>query len=301
MRLATVNTTTGSRLHVRADDGGYVDIGEATGEDRFARFETFSAAGPAALDAARALQSREGREYAPWEFGPAVPAPERILCLGLNYREHALEGGRAVPTWPDTFVRGHQTLIGPYADLVRPALSESFDYEGELGIVIGTGGRYIPASKAMDAIAGFTVLNDASVRDWQRAGTQWTPGKNFDGTMPIGPEVVTPDEVDVSDLALTTELNGLIMQSARTSQMLLDVPSTVEFFSSFTTLRPGEVIATGTPGGVGFARNPPVWLQPDDIVEITIEGIGTIRNRVVAEDGDRSGWRWRPGASPGGL
>ncbi len=301
MRLATLNTTSGSRLHVRADDGGYVDIGEATGEDRFARFESFIAAGPAAMDTARALQSREGREYAPWEFGPAVPRPERILCLGLNYREHALEGGRAVPTWPDTFVRGHQTLIGPYADLVKPALSESFDYEGELGIVIGAGGRYIPASKAIDAIAGFTVLNDASVRDWQRAGTQWTPGKNFDGTMPIGPEVVTPDEVDVSDLALTTELNGLVMQAARTSQMLVDVPSTVEFFSSFTTLRPGEVIATGTPGGVGFARNPPVWLQPDDIVEITIEGIGTIRNRVVAEDGDRSGWRWRPGASPGGL
>ena len=301
MRLATLNTTSGSRLHVRTDDGGYVDIGEATGEDRFARFESFIAAGPAAMDAARALQRRGGSEYAPWEFGPAVPAPERILCLGLNYADHALEGGLAVPTWPDTFVRGHQTLIGPYADLVKPALSESFDYEGELGIVIGAGGRYIPASKAIDAIAGFTVLNDASVRDWQRAGTQWTPGKNFDGTMPIGPEVVTPDEVDVSDLALTTELNGLIMQSARTSQMLLDVPSTVEFFSSFTTLRPGEVIATGTPGGVGFARNPPVWLQPDDVVEITIEGIGTIRNRVVAEDGDRSDWRWRPKSSSGGL
>jgi acylpyruvate hydrolase len=301
VRLATLNTTAGARLHVKATDGGYVDIGEATGEERFARFESFIAAGPGAVEAARALQSRQGREFAPWEFGPAVPAPDRILCLGLNYADHALEGGRAVPSWPDTFIRGHQTLIGPYADLVKPALSDSFDYEGELGIVIGTGGRYIPASKAIDAIAGFTVLNDASVRDWQRAGSQWTPGKNFDGTMPIGPEIVTPDEVDVSDLALTTELNGLVMQSARTSQMLVDVPGTVEFFSSFTTLRPGDVIATGTPAGVGFARNPPVWLQPDDIIEITIEGIGTIRNRVVAEDGDRSGWRWRPGASPGGL
>jgi acylpyruvate hydrolase len=301
VRLATLITASGSRLHVRADDGGYVDIGEAAGEDRFARFESFIAAGPAAMETARGLRNREGREFAPWEFGPAVPAPERILCLGLNYADHALEGGRAVPAWPDTFVRASQTLIGPYADLVKPALTERFDYEGELGIVIGAGGRYIPASKAIDAIAGFTVLNDASARDWQRAGTQWTPGKNFDGTMPIGPEIVTPDEVDVSDLALTTELNGLVMQSARTSQMLVDVPSTVEFFSSFTTLRPGDVIATGTPGGVGFARNPPVWLQPDDVIEITIEGIGAIRNRVVAESGDRSGWRWRPGASPGGL
>ena len=118
MRLATLITTSGLRLHVRADDGGYVDIGEATGEDRFARFESFIAAGPAAVETARGLLDREGREFAPWEFGPAVPAPERILCLGLNYAEHALEGGRAVPAWPDTFVRASQTLIGPYADPV---------------------------------------------------------------------------------------------------------------------------------------------------------------------------------------
>jgi 2-keto-4-pentenoate hydratase/2-oxohepta-3-ene-1,7-dioic acid hydratase in catechol pathway len=300
VRLATLSTPNGPRLHVRAQ-GGYVDIADATGDPRFAAFGTFITAGPAALDAARGLQDRDGREYPPGDFGPAVPAPERILCLGLNYSEHALEGGRAVPSWPDTFVRGHQTVLGPFADLVKPALTESFDYEGELGVVIGTGGRYIPAGKAIDAIAGFTVLNDVSARDWQRAGTQWTPGKNFDGSMPIGPEVVTPDEADVTDVALTTVLNGQVMQDARTSQMLVDVPSAVEFFSSFTTLRPGDVIATGTPGGVGFARKPPVWLQPGDVIEITIEGIGTIRNRVVAESGDRSGWRWRPGPSPGGL
>ena len=301
MRLATLITPNGPRLHVLAHSGGYVDIGEATGDARFAAFGSFAAAGPAAMEAARGLQDHGGREYPLPDFGPAVPAPERILCLGLNYSEHALEGGRAVPTWPDTFVRAQQTLLGPYADLVKPALTSSFDYEGELGIVIGAGGRYIPASKAIDAIAGFTVLNDASARDWQRAGSQWTPGKNFDGSMPIGPEVVTPDEVDIADVALSTVLNGQVMQSARTSQMLVDVPSAVEFFSSFTTLRPGDVIATGTPGGVGFARKPPVWLQPGDVIEITIEGVGTIRNRVVAEPGDLSGWRWRPGPSSGGL
>ena len=300
MRLATLATPSGPRLHVRARSG-YVDIAQAAGDPRFASFGSFVAVGPAALDAARGLQDRDGREYRPEDFGPAVPAPERILCLGLNYSEHALEGGRAVPSWPDTFVRGHQTVLGPFADLVKPALTESFDYEGELGVVIGTGGRYIPAGKALDAIAGFTVLNDASARDWQRAGTQWTPGKNFDGSMPIGPEVVTPDEADVADVALTTVLNGQVMQHARTSQMLVDVPSAVEFFSSFTTLRPGDVIATGTPGGVGFARKPPVWLQPGDVIEITIEGVGTIRNPVVAEPGDHSGWRWQPGPSPGGL
>jgi acylpyruvate hydrolase len=301
VRLATLSTPDGPRLHVRVHDGGYVDIARATGDPRHAALGSFVAAGPAALDEARGLLSRDGRAFAPADFGPAVPAPERVLCLGLNYTEHALEGGRAVPTWPDTFVRGRQSVLGPYADLVKPALTEKFDYEGELGIVIGAGGRYIPAGKAIDAIAGFTVLNDASARDWQRAGTQWTPGKNFDGSMPIGPEVVTPDEADVSDAALTTTLNGQVMQHARTSQMLVDVPSAVEFFSSFTTLRPGDVIATGTPGGVGFARKPPVWLQPGDVIEITIEGVGTIRNRVVAEAGDHSGWRWRPGPSSSGL
>jgi acylpyruvate hydrolase len=212
----------------------------------------------------------------------------------VNYSEHAIEGGRAVPTWPEAFVRGRDSVLGPYADLVKPALTSRFDFEGELGVVIGAGGRYIPAGEAMAAIAGFTILNDASARDWQRAASQWIPGKNFDGSMPLGPEIVTPDEVNILDAALTTTLNGEVMQSARTSQMLIDIPSTVEFYSSFTTLRPGDVIATGTPGGVGFARKPPVWLEPGSTIEVTVEGLGTIRNQVVAEPGDHSKWRWRP-------
>src|SRR6266480_919884 len=202
------------------------------------------------------------------------------------------------PTSPHAFVRGADSVLAPYADLVKPALTERFDYEAELGVVIGAGGRYISADKALDAIAGFVVVNDASARDWQRAGTQWTAGKNFEGSMPIGPEVVTPDEVDVSDLAISSTLNGTVMQSARTSQMLVDVPASVEFFSSFTRLMPGDVIATGTPGGVGFARTPPVWMEPGDIIEVTVEGVGTIRNRVVAEEGAPSDWRWHPGGSP---
>ncbi len=297
MRLATIATPAGPRLHVRGRSG-YVDVGQETGDESLASLAAVLRAGPAALDAVRALAGRDGREYGPADLGPAVPAPDRILCLGLNYREHALEGGRQVPTWPDAFVRGRDSVLAPYADLVKPALTERFDYEGELGVVIGTGGRYIPADKALDAIAGFVVLNDASARDWQRAGTQWTAGKNFEGSMPIGPEVVTTDEADVSDLALTTVLNGEVMQSARTSQMIVDVPSAIEFFSSFTRLVPGDVIATGTPGGVGFARQPPVWLQPGDVIEVTIETLGTIRNRVVAEDGNHDGWRWRPAGTP---
>jgi acylpyruvate hydrolase len=293
VRLATVVTPAGPRLHVRGRSG-YVDVGEATGDPRLASLGSFLEAGQPAMEAARALAGRDGRQYAPGEFGPAVPAPERILCLGVNYGEHAIESRGEVPSWPDVFVRGRGTVLGPYADLVKPALTECFDYEGELGLVIGAGGRYIPAGKALDALAGFVVLNDASARDWQRANTQWTPGKNFDASMPIGPEVVTADEVDVSDVALTTTLNGEVMQSARTSQLIVDVPSAVEYFSSFTTLVPGDVIATGTPGGVGFARTPPVWLTPGDVIEVSIEGVGTIRNRVVAEDGAPRDWRWQP-------
>ena len=300
MRLATITAPTGPRLHVRGRSG-YVDVGAETGHAEFAALAALLRSGPAALDEVRALADRDGREYDPADLGPAVPAPERILCLGVNYREHAIEGGREVPTWPEAFVRGADSVLGPYADLVKPALSERFDYEGELGLVIGAGGRYIPADKALDAIAGFVVLNDASAREWQRAGTQWTAGKNFEGSMPIGPEVVTTDEADVTDAALTTVLNGVLMQSARTSQMIVDVPSTIEFFSSFTRLRPGDVIATGTPGGVGFARQPPVWLQPGDVIEVTIEGVGTIRNRVVAEDGAPAAWRWRPTVTKSGL
>jgi len=294
MRLATLVTPRGLRLHVKARTG-YVDVADATGDPALATLRGLLDAN--ATDAARDLVDRDGADADPADFGPAVPEPRRVLCLGVNYREHAIEGGREVPTWPEAFVRGEGSAIGPYADLVKPALTSRFDFEGELGLVIGTGGRYIPADKAFDALAGYVVLNDATARDWQRAATQWTAGKNFEGSMPIGPEVVTTDEADVSDAALTTTLNGEVMQSARISQMIVDIPRAIEFFSSFTRLRPGDVIATGTPGGVGFARQPPVWLEPGDIIEVSIGAVGTIRNRVVAEDADLSDWKWRPPGS----
>lgn len=294
MRLATIATAQGLRLHVRADSGGYVDVANATGNAAFAELQAVLEGGQAALDAIRAVTNQDGIEVTEADFGPAVPAPRRILCLGVNYSAHAAEGGRPTPTWPESFVRGAGSVAAPYGDLVKPALSPRFDYEGELGIVIGAGGRYIRKQDALASIAGFVVLNDGSAREWQRAGTQWTPGKNFDGTMPIGPEVVTTDEIDVSNVELTTRLNGEVMQNARTTEMIVDVPNTIEYFSSFTTLRPGDVIATGTPGGVGFARKPPVYLQPGDVIEVSIEGIGTIRNRVVAEKVDFENWPWNP-------
>lgn len=300
VRLATIRTEDGLRLHVRGRSG-YVDVAAETGDARLASLTGLLAGGAEAMETAARLSTGDGREYAQTEVAAAVPEPGRILCLGLNYREHALEGGREVPSWPESFVRGRESVLAPFADLVKPAFCEGFDYEGELGVVIGRGGRYLTADEALTAVAGFTVLNDASAREWQRAGSQWTPGKNFDGSMPIGPEIVTTDEVDVTDLALTTRLNGKVMQSARTSQMIVDVASTIEFFSSFTTLTPGDVIATGTPGGVGFARKPPVWLEPGDVVEVSIEGIGTIRNTVVAEQGAPDKWRWSPASQSTGA
>lgn len=293
MRLAMISTSRGLRLHVRGTDG-YVDAADVLGEDGIGSLEGFLAAGAPDRQRLAELAQRPGEPVEPVDFGPAVPDPARILCIGVNYREHAAEGGREVPTWPEVFVRGGGSVTGPYADLVKPTLSDRYDYEGELGVVIGSGGRYIQAADALDAVAGFVVLNDASARDWQRASTQWTGGKNFDGSMPIGPELVTPDEVDVTDLQLTTTLNGTVMQSANTSQMIVDVATCVEFLSSFTTLRPGDVIATGTPGGVGFARIPPVWLTPGDVIEVEISGVGKIRNRVVAETQAPEEWAWRP-------
>ena len=299
MRLATVDTPGGPRLHVRGPDG-YVDVEQATGEADLVTLSGLLGAGEDRWDLIRRAGELPGRNVDESDLWPAVPAPRRILCLGVNYADHAAEGGRPPTTWPEVFVRGGDSVAPPYGDLIKPALSERFDYEGELGVVIGRGGRYIPAADAIGAIAGFVVCMDGTAREWQRAASQWTAGKNFDGTMPIGPELVTPDEVDVSDVQLTTVLNGDVMQSARTSQMIFDVPRTIEFLSSFTTLRPGDVIATGTPGGVGFARQPPVWLQAGDTLEITVEGVGRIANRVVAEDVDASAeWPWHPPVKTG--
>lgn len=295
MRLANLRTDRGARLHIRGRSG-WVDVADRTGRAEFATLQGLLEAESGDLGALRALTDEDGTEFEESAFLAAVARPPRVLCVGVNYSEHAIEGGRAVPDWPESFVRGPDSLCGPFDDLVKPAFTNGFDYEGELGIVIGRGGRYLRGERARAAIAGFVVLNDGSAREWQRAGNQWTPGKNFDGSMPVGPELVTADEIDASDLALTTTLNGQVMQSARTSQMLVDVESCVEFFSSFTTLRPGELIATGTPGGVGFARTPPVWLEPGDVIEVSIEGIGGTRNTVVAEEGAPADWRWVPGA-----
>ena len=293
MRLATVRSSRGFRLHVKGTEG-YLDVAETTGDSRLSSLAGLLSAGSAGLSAARELSSEAGEPIQPDDLAPAAHGAGRVLCLGLNYGDHARETGWMPPSWPELFVRGPQSMVGPFDSIVAPALSRQLDYEGELGIVIGAGGRYIRSEDALGSVLGFTVLNEVTARDWQRASQQWTPGKNFDATMPVGPEIVTVDEIDANDLAVTTTLNGMVMQAGRTSQMLLSISRVIEFISSFTTLTPGDVIATGTPAGVGFTRKPPVFLGPGDVVEVAIEGIGSIRSTVVAEADPPDTWPWSP-------
>jgi 2-keto-4-pentenoate hydratase/2-oxohepta-3-ene-1,7-dioic acid hydratase in catechol pathway len=218
------------------------------------------------------------------ELLPPIPDPGKILCIGLNYASHLSEMGNKRPDYPTVFTRWADTLVAHGSPLVRPRNSTRLDYEGELAVVIGRTGRHIPRSEAMDYVAGFSIFNDASVRDWQRHSSQFIPGKNFPATGGFGPALVTPDEID--DLASTrvqTRLNGELLQDQPISDMLWGVPELIEYLSAFTPLGPGDVIVTGTPGGVGDARTPPLYLQPGDIVEVSAGPIGTLRNPVVEE------------------
>jgi 2-keto-4-pentenoate hydratase/2-oxohepta-3-ene-1,7-dioic acid hydratase in catechol pathway len=216
----------------------------------------------------------------------------RIICVGRNYADHNREMGGTESSWPETFLRLRSTVIGPDDPILLPAVSEQLDYEGELGVVIGTAGRHIPAGDAERHVRGYTIANDVSVRDWQKRGQQFTPGKNFEGTLPVGPGIVPADELDWRNLTLETRLNGETVQSASTSQLIFDVPALIEFISSWMTLEPGDLICTGTPGGVGAARTPPLWLKPGDVVEVEIEGIGVLRNPVVRDEREPATGRW---------
>jgi 2-keto-4-pentenoate hydratase/2-oxohepta-3-ene-1,7-dioic acid hydratase in catechol pathway len=216
---------------------------------------------------------------------PAVPDPLRkVLCVGLNYREHVAESaGREVPEKPRIFARLADTIIGHGAAMWRPRNSTHFDYEGELAVVIGKPGRHIPAARALEHVAAYTCFNDGSVRDYQKHSV--TAGKNFPRTGPLGPWLVTADAIpDPAALTLSTRVNGREMQHASTGDMILSVAELIEYISAFTPLAPGDVIATGTPSGVAHARTPPAWLRPGDVVEVDISGIGTLLNPVVAEE-----------------
>ena len=239
----------------------------------------------ALADLERALRERgttTDRHAVRWL--PVVPKPGKLICVGLNYKSHVAETKRADSEYPSLFLRFNDTLAADGDVVPKPAFSERFDWEGELAFVIGKPGRHIAKAKAFEHIAGYCCFNDVSVRDWQRHTHQFTPGKNFPGTGPLGPWLVTRDEVpDVTALTLETRLNGQVVQHASVGDLIFDIPVLVEYISRFTPLSPGDVIATGTPGGVGDRREPPLYMKDGDTVEVEITGLGVLRNRISTE------------------
>ncbi|MGE0503464.1 MAG: fumarylacetoacetate hydrolase family protein [Rhizobiaceae bacterium] len=239
--------------------------------------------GMKALPAAADRKSRELRLH-DIALLPPIPMPGKIICVGLNYRTHIAESGYAAPKRPMLFARFANSLVGHGGSLVRPRLSIDFDFEGELAFVIGSPARHATRDGALSHVAGYACFNDGSIRDYQLHTSQFLPGKAFWRSGSFGPWLVTPDETgDPSGLTLTTRLNGDVMQAASLDDLLFDVPALIEYISGITMLDPGDVIVTGTTGGVGFARDPKVWMEPGDKVEVEIDRVGTLVNGVVDE------------------
>jgi 2-keto-4-pentenoate hydratase/2-oxohepta-3-ene-1,7-dioic acid hydratase in catechol pathway len=213
-----------------------------------------------------------------------VPRPPKVICVGLNYRDHAEESKMEIPAVPTIFNKFPSSIIGPGAPIVLPANSQKPDYEAEFAVVIGSGGRHIPAAQWRAHVFGYMCLNDVSARDFQMATTQWLMGKTFDTFAPCGPWITTADEVaDPHALDISLEINGEVLQHSNTRHLIFDIPKLIEYLSSVFTLEPGDIISTGTPAGVGFARKPPRWLKAGDEVVVKVQGLGELRNPVVAE------------------
>jgi 2-keto-4-pentenoate hydratase/2-oxohepta-3-ene-1,7-dioic acid hydratase in catechol pathway len=210
-----------------------------------------------------------------------VPDPSKVLCIGLNYKDHVAETGRAFPEYPDVFAKFSSTMVGPEDEIGGAKVSDNLDFEGELAVVIGRRASEVTEEEALDYVAGLAPLNDVTARDLQYRGTQWLAGKAVDGSTPWGPALVSLDEIgDPQTLELTTRVNGIEMQRSNTIHQIFPIARIISYLSSFLTLEPGDVIATGTPQGIGAKRNPPVWLEPGDTVEIEIEKVGLLRNTV---------------------
>jgi acylpyruvate hydrolase len=274
MRFATIRTGDGTTA-ARADDDMLIpleaaDVGEllATGN-------------PAAVPARAGAAGVPAPEA---DFAPVVTRPSKIICVGLNYRMHIAETGREMPEYPTLFGKFAETLTGAGDDLPLPAISDAVDWEVELGVIIGSPVRRASNAEALAAIGGYTVCNDVSMRDWQRRTLQWLQGKAFERTTPAGPYLVTPDEVDhAADLAIRCEVDDEVMQDSRTSDLLFSPADIVAYASQVITLQPGDLLLTGTPGGVGNARKPPVYLKAGNVLRSYIEGVGECVNRCVAE------------------
>jgi 2-keto-4-pentenoate hydratase/2-oxohepta-3-ene-1,7-dioic acid hydratase in catechol pathway len=280
MKLASYMTDGKSAFGVVSGDG------VITLNDRLrARYPTLrdALAGGALEEIRSAAQSaRPDRKLAEIRFLPAIPNPEKILCVGINYKSHAAEHGQEAPKLPNIFTRFVNTLVAHEGEMIRPKVSSSFDFEGELAVIIGRGGRHIKQEDALQHVAGYTCFCDASVRDFTKYSL--VASKNFAGTGPLGPWIVTADEIpDPTRLTLVTRLNGTEMQRSGTDMLIHSIPAIIAFCSVFTPLTPGDVIATGTPDGIGAKRTPPVWMKAGDVLEVEVSSIGTLRTRIVDE------------------
>jgi 2-keto-4-pentenoate hydratase/2-oxohepta-3-ene-1,7-dioic acid hydratase in catechol pathway len=262
-----------------AVDGGIVDSGARLGGTT----DLFELLQSGRLEELRAdVTASPDYRFDEVQFLPVIANPAaKFLCIGINYRPHMLEMGKEPPSHPVVFVRFANSQVGHNGALIKPAASEKYDFEGELAVIIGKRARQVSREDALSYVAGFTCFNDGSVRDFQRHSGQFTPGKNFVASGSIGPWMTTRDEIeDPAALRLTTRLNGEVVQQESTGELIFGIAELIEYITIWTELMPGDVIATGTPGGVGAGRTPPLWMQPGDRVEVEISGIGTLSNEV---------------------
>lgn len=279
MKIISFRDANGDSFGVVDDNGGVVDVGR---KGPYASLRAALAADGLDEVAALAAGAEPDTNMDDVTLLPVVPDPDKIVCAGMNYRDHVAEFDREMPEHVTLFARLHNTLVAHGDDIVRPTVSDNFDFEGELVLIIGKGGRHIAEADVLSHIAGYTCFLDGSVRDYQRHSV--TAGKNFHRTGPLGPWMVTADEIpDPAALELTTRLNGEVVQNATTDLLIYSIPNIVSYISDFTPLEPGDVIATGTPAGVGNGRTPKLFMKAGDVIEVEISSIGTLRNTVVDE------------------
>ena len=286
MKLVTFMHDGRERLGALVGEDGVVDLNRA--DSRIpAEMIAFLSAGEAALQLAKAAVMAEAHQTMPLssvKLNAPVPHPGKILCIGLNYSDHAAETGQPLPAFPVVFAKYSNTVISPGESIVLPKVTDQVDYEAELGFVIGKRGRYISEADALDYVAGYLPINDVSARDYQNRTSQWTMGKTFDTFAPMGPALVTADEVpDPHHLSIRLTIGDEVLQDSNTDKLIFNVPQLVASLSEVMTLEPGDVVSTGTPPGVGFARKPPRFLKAGDVVSVIIEKLGTLTNPVVDE------------------
>ena len=285
MRFAAFRTESGNGLAACTPDGAVRGL-LASDPQYPGDLRSLLADGDRALrDAYERLLGAGAIDARSMRWLPPIPVPGKIVCVGLNYAEHAAESGFKPPAYPAFFVRFPTSLVGHESPMVRPTASDQLDYEAELVAIVGRRARHVGRDRALDYVAGYSMFNDGSVREYQYKTPQWTVGKNFDSTGAFGPVFVTADELPPGGKGLTIEMrvNGTVLQSASTAEMIFDVATLVATLSEVMTLEPGDVLVTGTPSGVGKARTPPLFLKPGDVCEVSIERIGTLRNPVVQE------------------